>query len=120
GDNPHHVMRAFHDWVDSAGIEVLLERRVRSVTREGNRITAIQLETSPPNRWGVPLPASESVADIEVQATVFIDASYEGDLMALANIPYRTGRESQDAFGEEVAGVRPVTNWTPIDPYVVP
>jgi hypothetical protein len=57
------------------------------------------------------------VADREVEAAVFIDASYEGDLMALAGVPYRTGRESQDAFGEDLAGVRPVTNWTPIDPY---
>lgn len=37
--------------------------------------------------------------------------------MALAGVPYRTGRESQEAFGEDLAGVRPVTNWTPIDPY---
>lgn len=120
GDNPHDVLRAFHDWIESTGITVLFERRVRSVTREGNRITALRLETSQPDKWGVPPPAAESVADIDVGAAVFIDASYEGDLMAHAGIPYRTGRESQDAFGEEVAGVRPVTNWTPIDPYVVP
>lgn len=120
GDNPHSIMLSFHEAIRSAGIEVMFERRVRSVRREGNRITAVQLETSRPDRWGVPLPASDSVPDIVVQAAVFIDASYEGDLMALANVPYRTGRESRDAFGEPVAGVRPATNWTPIDPYVVP
>ncbi|TDU87196.1 FAD dependent oxidoreductase [Kribbella voronezhensis] len=120
GDHPHEVMRAFHRWIASTDIEVIFERRVRSVTREGNRIASIRLETSQPDRWGVPLPASESVPDGEVRAAVFIDASYEGDLMARADVPYRIGRESQDAFGEELAGVRPVTNWTPIDPYVVP
>ncbi|WP_427892841.1 FAD-dependent oxidoreductase [Kribbella sp. GL6] len=118
GDHPADVQRAFHEW--TAGIDVHFERRVRSVTRDGNRITAIQLETSTPDRWGVPLPASESVQDIDVRADVFIDASYEGDLMALAGVPYRTGRESRDDFGEDLAGVRPVTNWTPIDPYVAP
>ena len=120
GDNPYDVQSAFHDWIAGAGIEVIFERRVRSVTREGNRITAIHLETSTPDKWGVPLPASESVPDGEVQGKVFIDASYEGDLMAHAGVPYRTGRESRDTYGEEVAGVCPVTNWTPIDPYVVP
>ncbi|HEY4568534.1 MAG TPA: FAD-dependent oxidoreductase [Kribbella sp.] len=120
GDHPHDVMRAFHEWISASGIQVIFERRVRSVTRSGDRITSLQLETSPPDQWGVPLPATDSVPDGEVQAEVFIDASYEGDLMALAGVPYRTGRESQDAYGEEVAGVRPVTNWTPIDPYVVP
>ena len=118
GNHPHNVMRSFHEWIAAAGIEVIFERRVRSVARAGNRITSIKLETSPPDRWGV--PAADSLPDREVQAEFFIDASYEGDLMALAAVPYRTGRESQDVFGEEIAGVRPVTNWTPIDPYVVP
>ena len=118
GNHPHNVMRAFHEWIAAAGIEVIFERRVRSVALVGNRITSIKLETSPPDRWGV--PAADSLPDREVQAEFFIDASYEGDLMALADVPYRTGRESQDVFGEEIAGVRPVTNWTPMDPYVVP
>jgi FAD dependent oxidoreductase len=120
GNNPHDVQRAFQDWIASAGIEVIFEHRVRSVTREGNRIIAIQLETSSPDRWGVPLPASASIPDGEVRASIFIDTSYEGDLMALAGVPYRIGREARDSFDEEPAGVRPVTNWTPIDPYVVP
>lgn len=120
GDNPYDVLRGFRDWLERAGIPVVYERRVRSVSREGNRIVAVQLETSEPDAWGVPLPAEQSVADVEVRAEVFIDASYEGDLMALAGVSYRTGREARDEFGEEVAGVRPVTNWTPIDPYVVP
>ncbi|MBP2352562.1 hypothetical protein JOF29_003645 [Kribbella aluminosa] len=118
GEHPHDVLRAFHQWIADAGIEVYFERRARAVSRDGNRITAIQLETSTPDRWGVPLPANESVPDLDVRAEVFIDASYEGDLMALAGVPYRTGRESQEDFGEELAGVRPVTNWTPIDPCV--
>ncbi|NUS00029.1 MAG: FAD-dependent oxidoreductase, partial [Kribbellaceae bacterium] len=117
GDHPYDVQRAFREWITGAGIEVYFERRVRAVTREGNRITAIHLETSTPDRWGVPLPAGESLPDIDVQASMFIDASYEGDLMALGGVPYRTGRESREEFGEEYAGVQPVTNWTPIDPY---
>jgi FAD-dependent oxidoreductase family protein len=38
-------------------------------------------------------------------ASVFIDASYEGDLAALAGVPYRVGRESRVEFRESLAGV---------------
>ncbi|WP_395751913.1 FAD-dependent oxidoreductase [Prosthecobacter sp.] len=36
---------------------------------------------------------------------VFIDASYEGDLMAGAKVPYRVGREGRGEYGEQLAGV---------------
>ena len=36
---------------------------------------------------------------------VFIDASYEGDLMAGAHVPYRVGREARAEYGETLAGV---------------
>lgn len=55
-----------------------------------------------------------------IEANVFIDASYEGDLMAAAGVTYGVGRESAETYDEELAGVGPTTNWTPIDPYVVP
>ena len=41
------------------------------------------------------------------RAQVFVDASYEGDLMAQAGISYTWGREGIDQYGESLAGVRP-------------
>ena len=41
---------------------------------------------------------------MEFRAKVFVDATYEGDLAALAGVPYRVGRESRDTFGEKYAG----------------
>ncbi len=38
-------------------------------------------------------------------APVFIDCSYEGDLMAQAGVSYLTGREGREEFGESSAGV---------------
>ena len=35
---------------------------------------------------------------------VFIDASYEGDLLALAGVPYAVGREDRTRYGERWAG----------------
>jgi hypothetical protein len=43
-------------------------------------------------------------AKTEVRARVFIDATYEGDLAAMAGVPYRVGRESRQTFGEPHAG----------------
>ncbi|GHU98317.1 hypothetical protein FACS1894159_00610 [Bacteroidia bacterium] len=40
----------------------------------------------------------------EFRADVFIDATYEGDLAAIAGASYRVGRESRDTFGEKYAG----------------
>jgi hypothetical protein len=40
-----------------------------------------------------------------LQARVFVDASYEGDLYAAAGARFRLGRESREEFGEPHAGV---------------
>jgi hypothetical protein len=41
---------------------------------------------------------------VEFRAKAFVDATYEGDLAALAGVPYRVGRESRETFGEAHAG----------------
>lgn len=40
---------------------------------------------------------------LKIQARVFVDGSYEGDLMALAGVPWAVGREGRDEFGESLA-----------------
>ncbi len=42
--------------------------------------------------------------DITVHGRIFADATYEGDLAALAKVPYRVGREGRNEFGEPHAG----------------
>ncbi len=57
---------------------------------------------------------------------IFMDATYEGDLMALAGVEYTIGRESVDTYGEEWNGVQTGVLhhqhwfWEDISPYVVP
>ncbi len=46
----------------------------------------------------------ETKAREEYTGSVFIDATYEGDLAAAAKIPYRVGREGKDEFNEPGAG----------------
>lgn len=56
---------------------------------------------------------------------VFVDATYEGDFMAAADVSYTVGREANDAYGETLNGNQPdyaiyhQLN-TGVDPYVVP
>src|SRR5690606_18935691 len=57
-------------------------------------------------------------------AGVFIDASYEGDLLANAGVSYHVGRESSVTYGERFAGVQRANAWShqivaPVDPYRV-
>jgi hypothetical protein len=42
-------------------------------------------------------------------AAVYVDASYEGDLLPRFGVPYRVGRESQALYGERWAGRQPAT-----------
>ena len=86
--------------------------------------------------WTAPA-ASRSVVDGRIRSIttlsgrsasagdVFIDATYEGDLMAAAGVSYTVGREANGAYGETLNGVqtrRAVSHQfrRPVDPYVVP
>ncbi len=44
-------------------------------------------------------------SETQVVAKIFADCSYEGDLAAVAKVPYRIGRESREEFGEPHAGI---------------
>ena len=46
----------------------------------------------------------------EFAARTFIDGTYEGDLAAKADVPYRVGREGRDEYGESKAGIH-YMNW---------
>jgi hypothetical protein len=53
---------------------------------------------------GVTLSEYGGARKIKVQATTFADATYEGDLAAVAKVPYRVGREGRDEYREPHAG----------------
>lgn len=72
-----------------AGVEVRYGASVDMVAKDGAAITGITLTDGS-----------------KLEARVFVDASYEGDLMARAGVNYAVGRESKAEFGEEAAGVR--------------
>ena len=86
-------------------VPAYFEQRLASVKKEGARIVEIAMENGNVFR-----------------AKMFIDCSYEGDLMAKAGVPYLVGREANGRFGETLNGVRGETPKhqfvVPVDPYV--
>ncbi len=105
---PHVAERVFRDLVSEAGVEVVLGERLdlkRGVRTRGGRITAIRMESGR-----------------VFAGRMFIDATYEGDLMAKAGVAYHVGREANAVYGETLNGVQ-TTNAVyhqftrPVDPY---
>ncbi|MFP6666666.1 MAG: FAD-dependent oxidoreductase [Pirellulales bacterium] len=83
---PHVAEKVFHDLIKEADIDVYFEHRLVSVTKEAARIETLK--------------TSKGV----FHAGQFIDATYEGDLMATAKVSYALGRESKKQYGESLAG----------------
>ena len=112
--------RMFADLAKQHGVEILYEHRVASVTKTGASITSLVLDYAPPDRFGCPIAQPKTASAVTVNARMFIDCSYEGDLMAKSGVTYTFGRESRDHYGENLAGVRPPLAVYDIDPYVKP
>lgn len=91
GPEPRVAEEIFRRWLDEAGVSIVTDARLASVRMGVDRIADVTLEDG-------------SV----VSADVFVDASYEGDLLAAAGVSYAVGRESRLLYGEEFAGRREV------------
>ena len=104
---PHVASRIFRAMLYEAEVPVYHETRLAVVQKEGARIAALRMENG----------------DV-FRAKYFIDASYEGDLMAKAGVSYHVGRESNALYGETLNGVRAETPHhqfsLPVDPYLEP
>lgn len=98
-------------------IRILTEHRVRSVTKEDDRIVSITLEHAKVDEYGIPAARATSDKTAVAKGLVFIDASYEGDMMAMAKVSYTVGRESAAQYGESLAGVTGVHRFPGISPY---
>lgn len=104
---PHVAERVLFDMVNEAKVELYLQARLAKVTKEGARIREIAMEDGR-----------------VVRARVFIDATYEGDLLARAGVQFTVGREPNSQYGETLNGIRAETPkhqfLTAVDPYQTP
>jgi hypothetical protein len=89
---PHVAEAVFNDMTREAGVPVYFHARLASVKMKNARMAEIQMEDGRIFR-----------------AKMFIDASYEGDLMARAGVSYFVGREANSTYQETLEGIRGVT-----------
>jgi hypothetical protein len=89
GPEPHVAEHLLTSMLAEAGVEVVLGERLTGAEMDGHQIRAVR--TSAGRR----------------PAGVFVDAGYEGDLLAAAGVPYRVGRESRTLHDEIWAGRQP-------------
>jgi hypothetical protein len=74
-------------------VAILLSHELKSVEIQNNDLKSIIVQSL------------ESEKDqLIITAEVFLDSTYEGDLAAMAGVPYVLGRESRDDWNEEYAG----------------
>jgi hypothetical protein len=103
---PHVAEMQFEKMLAGSHVEVVREARLASVTKNGRRIHSITLDKAPVAADGSPSPQPQEPNFMSVEAAMFLDCSYEGDLLARAGVSHRTDRESRDEYGESLAGVR--------------
>ncbi|MBO9154008.1 FAD-dependent oxidoreductase [Chitinophaga sp. MAH-28] len=110
---PGVAERTFQQYIREAGVEVLYMHRLAGAQKSNGRITEIQLEAS----------AGGTAKTSVVRAKMFIDCSYEGDLMAKAGVSYTVGREANAQYNETYNGVQMRNKHQfpdGIDPYKIP
>ncbi len=92
---PRVALAVYKDYLREAGIEPLMAYRLHGVKKDGNKIRHITLKS-----------AEKGKERVRVSAKVFIDCSYEGDLMAKSGVSYTIGREANSQYGENYNGVQ--------------
>lgn len=91
GPEPHVAEAIFARMADEAGVSWAPGTAVGAVEAAGGHITRVR---------------AGSAGEL-FEAAIFVDSSYEGDLMAGAGVPYRVGREGRSLHGERWAGRQP-------------
>ena len=108
---PHVAEQVFEDWIAEHQIPVHRDEwldRDQGLRKEGTRIESITMLSGKTYR-----------------GRVFIDATYEGDLMAAAGVSYHVGREANRTYGETWNGIQVGVLHhrhhfkKPVDPYIV-
>jgi hypothetical protein len=83
-------------------LEAMLGERKRLEVKCGTRLTAVATADDVSRIVSATFAPADG-AEFVARAAVFIDGSYEGDLMAAAGVPWRVGREGKDEYGESLA-----------------
>ncbi|WP_229239251.1 FAD-dependent oxidoreductase [Emticicia agri] len=90
---PHAAEQVFEDFVKEYQLTIYrnewLDRSKKGVTKQGTNIRSFR-----------------TLSGNTYEGQMFIDATYEGDLMAAAGVSYHVGREANSVYGEKWNGVQ--------------
>lgn len=89
---PHVAEEVFDSWLAEVGVDVVRDAwldRERGVEKVGTRIASIT-----------------TLDGRRFTGRVFVDATFEGDLLAAAGVSYHTGREANDVYDEKWNGIQ--------------
>ncbi|MBL7873261.1 MAG: FAD-dependent oxidoreductase [Cyclobacteriaceae bacterium] len=109
---PHVAEKIFLDYIRNEEIDVLFSFRLATLNKIGDRLATITVE-----------PSNGTSNNKIIRAKMFIDCSYEGDLMAKTGVSYTVGREPNRLYNETFNGVQLKDKHQfrdGIDPYVIP
>lgn len=110
---PSVAEQTFQWYIRSAQVPVVYQYRLKEVRKQNGYLKEIVIESS----------ENSSKANRVIRAKMFIDCSYEGDLMAKAGVSYTVGRESNELYQETYNGVQLMEGHQfpdGIDPYKIP
>ncbi|MDA0591422.1 MAG: FAD-dependent oxidoreductase [Planctomycetota bacterium] len=93
---PHVAERVFEELVKEAGVTVLRDARLVQVKKEDARIVEL---TTDDGRT--------------IRAKMFLDTTYEGDLLAAAGVSYTVMREGNTEYGETYNGIHYAEKYKP-------
>ena len=118
---PKVALATFKGFLSEVGLkdstDIWYQWRIVSAEKEGNEVKSITLENEELRM------KDEELGLRSVRARIFMDCSYEGDLMARAGISYTVGRESKNKYNEPENGAQCLNKHQfcdGVDPYVIP
>lgn len=109
---PHVAEQVFDDFIEEYQIKLYRDEWL-------DRASGIEIEDNA-------IKSITTLSGKKFRGEIFVDATYEGDLMAASNVSFHVGREANNIYGEEWNGVQVGVLHhkhhmeTDIDPYVVP
>ncbi|MCA9035490.1 MAG: FAD-dependent oxidoreductase [Planctomycetaceae bacterium] len=106
---PNVAEQVFNEMASEAGVLVLLHGRLAAVELNKQRIESIGLSR-----------AHAKLSDITLRARVYVDTTYEGDLMAAAGVDYTLTREANATYGEQYNGIHYAEKYRPRSKHLMP
>jgi len=110
---PSIAERVFDNWVKENKVEVL-----KNEWLDRNK---------PIEKEGVTIKSFYTLSGTKIEGKIFMDCTYEGDLMAASGVSYHIGREANSVYGEQFNGIQKGVfhhnhyfKNIKVDPYIVP